>query len=254
MIKNYTLAIALVFISLGAAAQDNYGFYGKKAYIELSSRSFIPFVYNFLTYENGAEASASGKTLVTGDSWLNTSGTLSVGYARSTRFGLSLELGYNQFRIYNNFISDDYYDDYYGIHESVKIHSFQILPKFEFAGQDGLLPNGLVHQVGIGFTINKPAEKDYLTITDSDSPNPISEEVGDFTDLQSKYTFLKLSYGLKMRRPISKSMMLSYGLNYSIDYGLGFNSSNKSIDMYREIRSYLFKNIISFDLGLALPM
>ena len=252
MIKRYTLAIALVFISLGAEAQDNYGFYGKKAYIELSSRSFSPLLYNLYTYESGQKTLASGKILSREDYWFNSGGTFSVGYAHTTRFGISMELGYSQFRLNKNFVEDYFYN--FARHESVKIHSFQILPRFEFAGQDGLLPNGLVHQVGIGLTINKPAELDYLLIIDSNFPYTDKDEVSEFADLESKHTFLKLSYGLKMRRPLSKSMMLSYGLNYSIDYGFGINTGSSTYSMYRAIRSYLFKNIISFELGLALPL
>lgn len=255
--------LGFLLLSSLVCAQDNHGFYGKKAYVEVTSSSYIPMIYNATSQPGYKRISKESSTLVTHKSWFNVGLRTSIGYTVKSNVGIALELGFDRFNLNSKLVSsyknpfDPSSNLYLNYHESVQINSILILPKIEIAGSNGLLPNGLVHQIGIGMTINKPANKEYATSVDEyyyqweDVPPSYDPELGEIIDLTQSYKMLRFMYGLKMRSPIGKSVMINYGFRYNLDFGvIPFGYPR---ELARDIRKYQFRNVIAFDLGVTLP-
>ncbi len=260
MKNTFILLISFTVLSITVSAQDNYGYYGKKNFIDLSSSSYVSLIYGLTNLNRGAELRPSGNSLSPYTEWFNTGARVSIGRAIESNVGLALELGFDRFRLSDRVLYGSEMDGYTYIenHESLITNSILILPRIEISGRNGLLPNGLVHQIGVGFTINSIAKKNYLVEynngTISGGPNGASaDQDALFKDnnMEGSVRFAQLMYGLKTRTPIGKSLMLNYGIRYTLDFG--FTSYEFNRDVAGEIREYLFRNIIAFDLGLTLP-
>lgn len=259
------LAISFVVLSISATAQENYGYYGKKNFVELTSSSYLPLVYALTNRHGGAKLSPSGNSLYSYNDWFNTGVRMSIGRALESNFGIAIEVGYERFTLTDNVLYGMVIDDYTYVsdHESLVTNSFLFLPRCEISGRNGLLPNGLVHQIGVGMTINSIAKKNYLIEynngTISGGPNGADEDQEMlFKNQNTSIKFIQLMYGLKMRAPVGKSMMINYGFRYTLDFGItpfDFGLAPGGISGYaaHEIREYLFRNLIAFDLGLTLP-
>lgn len=255
----------LGFLLLNGAvySQDNYGFYGKKAYVEVTSCSYIPLYYNVTVGSGFKRVSESSTSLAPYRNWIQTGLRTSIGYTVKANLGIALELGFDRFHINSQVVQrfknplDPSSNLYITNHERVQINSILILPKIEISGSNGLLPNGLVHQIGIGVTINKPVEKEYVVNIYEDHyewgdvPADYQPELGDAIDLSTSYKMLRLMYGLKMRSPVGKSMMINYGFRYNLDFGV--TPFGYPLELAQAIRRYQFRNIIAFDLGVTLP-
>lgn len=256
MIKRFGIALSLVLISTSVKAQDNYGFYGKKSFIEVSSSTYFPFLYNVSRSTEGQKLSPSGNSLLRTIDRLNFGGRVSIGYAMKSSLGIALEVGYDRYTIYSNV----FYTTPYMTSESVRMNSFVFMPRLEFSGANGLLPNGLVHQFGVGLNLNKAVTRNYLRVFSDGiiavGPNADPAEAEDLmTDfkLDRSVKMIQLMYGLKMRTPIGKSMMLNYGFRYTIDFGYGNDKNTINERFIRDVTRYQFRNLISLELGLTLP-
>ncbi len=259
------VVITFAVFSISATAQENYGYYGKKNFVELTSSSYVPLVYALTNRNRGSELTPSGNSLQSYNDWFNTGVRLSLGRALESNLGIAIEVGYERFALTDNVLYGFEIDDYTYIsdHESLITNSFLFLPRLEVSGRNGLLPNGLVHQIGVGMTINSIAKKNYLVEynngTISGGPNGADEDQEElFKGHNPAVRFIQLMYGLKMRTPVGKSMMINYGFRYTLDFGitpLDFDLTANGVNGHaaQEIRQYLFRNLIAFDLGLTLP-
>jgi hypothetical protein len=253
------ITLSIILLAFTGSAQDNFGYYGKKTYVDILGTFFMPLIHNFTTgYSDLYEVSPSGNSLRPKDrEWFKVAGRVSINRAVKSNVGVGLELGYDRFEV-PGYLLLDQQTNYDERHESLQIQSFLIMPKFEISGANGLLPNGIAHQVGIGFLLNKVVPRYYLH-DDSNGiltggPNADQSELDQFMEdnkFDVGYKMMQIMYGLKMRTPVGKSMMISYGIRYTLDMGVTNIGSN--YDLGRAIRSYQFRNIISFDLGLTLP-
>ncbi len=252
------LFIGLIISISSVDAQDNYGFYGKKAFLDISSSTYIPLIYNFTSGLGGYELSPSGNSLVRKKRWLNIGARVSIGRAVKSNVGIALELGYDQFELGRQVLIGSNMGQYIDMHENIRVNSILILPRIEISGSNGLLPNGLTHQIGFGVSINKAVKRNYLVMYEygptSGGPNgTVAEQEALFKDynLDEPIKLLQLMYGLKMRTPIGKSLMINYGFRYTLDFGptpFGVNAY-----LAREIKRYQFRNVIAFDFGVTLP-
>jgi hypothetical protein len=252
------LGVSIVSIS-SLNAQDNYGYYGKKNYLDISSSSYIPLIYNLSSNSTGYDLySSTTSTLTESKTWFNVGLRASLGRALTSKIGVALDFGFDRYRIYRNLFNTGFDKT-----ENVRVNSIIIMPRLEFSGPNGLLPNGLVHQVGIGFSLNKAVTRNYVRQYDGSSPlggpnaDPAeAEQLMIFEGLDYTVKMMQLMYSLKMRTPIGKSLMLNYGFRYTLDFGgvtTGLASKYPNYAFARDVHQYLFRNLIAFDLGLTLP-
>lgn len=252
------LTLNLLIFCVIVKAQDNYGFYGKKTYVELSSSSYVPLIYNLTNQEGVKKVSSSGNSLTRKFNGIHIGLRASIGHTMTSNIGVSIECGYDRFALSDVILRDYNSSPVIRDHESLLVNSFVILPKIEIAGRNGLLPNGLVHQIGLGATINSIVNKNYLVIYSGEGskggPNgdPKDEEaLFNSASINGSVKMVQMMYGLKMRTPIGKSLMINYGFRYTIDFG--FDSFGFNRKVAQAIRQYQFRNIIAFDLGLTMP-
>lgn len=254
------LISTLILLSYSVSAQKNHGFYGKTNFVEFTSVSYVPLIKNL--YNNGHGYEKSGSSLITASpDWFNTGFRVSVGRAFQKSFGASFEYGMDFWSTPIN--TRDYFSNGTSIrierHENLSMSTTHFMPKLHFASKSALLPLGLNHEFGIGYTQSKVKNKEYVYQLDPfGDVDP--ESSSEYIDFDRRYRGVQLLYCLKMRKPLSKSILLNYGLRYTLDFSLASSSPNlNSAKFYlmtnNEIgvstRSNNFKNVLSFDFGLT---
>jgi hypothetical protein len=164
-----------------------------------------------------------------------------------------------------------YYFDYLN-HEMVDVRTTVIMPKFEVATLKALLPMGLSHQFGLGLTFSKAIEKNYMYesmyyddvtfeyVSATQEYNTSSTDI-DPINFDKIKTIKKIMfmYGLSMRTPITKNLLLNYGLKYTLSLGPSsefYMSTVQGNDAYtamieKMISKHRTISFINLNLGLT---
>lgn len=262
--KKALLLLLSSFIFLQLQAQNS-GLYGHKAYVEINGMGCWP-----LLARSGWFAETYDGSLRTKNDEFNSGFNVGAGYAIRRHLMLGLETGLWNFNVAGPryvYTYDNIFGYSYGMsirHEMLDVRTFSFMPTLTFGGKKGLLPVGLNHQVGVGYTNTKVLKKDYKYrssdgLYTQEQLDLINEKNGGFVDYKNNYTGFTAAYTLKVRIPVSKSVMINYGLRYT----LNFTSENTksagdgkmaSEDLYREIRAARFRSAMTFNLGLTLAL
>ena len=266
------MKILLLFISIFIGFplySQNTGLYSKRFSVEADFIGSYPLFFRLLD-ENHYKA--SGSNVVLGNDNFDYGFRLAASYAMKNNFGMGIEYGKDFLNIEGPVQLSKYYpligynENVYLQHEMIKIETTTIMPKIEFTSHNGLLPVGLNHQIGFGFTSTQLIEDDYVyRIGEYSSPIDIADFEKNFYNYDSDpikgYTIL---YALNVRTPINKSLMLSYGFRYT--FNITPNSEYIPISSYDEtfwlkqeeaIRLVKMRrrfSFIYFNLGLALAL
>jgi len=250
---------------------QNSGLYGKKICIDFNATGNMPLInmFNGPMYKNVNGALESKMDLF--DYGFRTS----VSYAVANNFAVGLEFDMDFMNIHPPeymLIEDPFYPGYYDHihirHENLKTKTFVIMPRLSFASAGSLLPIGLSHQIGIGYTSTKIVDKDYLYIPSSNYPDDIDEKLYDYT--QKGHKGLAFMYTLNVRTPINKFMMITYGIRYDANLNLS-NSDYDPDDWYStpdQTDEYYFTttaisysiwrrrlfSVVSLNLGMAFAL
>ncbi len=220
------LCVFVFWFSHQFCAQDEKGYFGKKAFIQSQVNFSAPLSFNLLTNYSNTGYKKSGTSLTKSKGDIVRHGFhLTLGYAYRKNVAFSFEIGQDYFHVLPpNKIYDEGSSGFVSVfHERLSGRSMTFLPKLEIGNKDALLPMGLTHQIGLGLTTFTILEKNYLfalhennaanTTSYSDNKNEIIPI--DFSKIQpGKLIFL--FYGLNMRTPINKSLFINYGINYAI--------------------------------------
>lgn len=261
----------LLFVSiLFNSSAQNTGLYGKRNFIEFNTASYIP-VFSWIL-ENGEmyKTSGAGNSLVVSNDKFNYGFHFVVGHAGKKNTGISLEFGYDFANIPGpsdariEYTDQWGYDNYYYVylkHERLDINTFSIMPKIEFTRSGGTLPVGLNHQFGFGYTSSSVREKDYVyRITgggDYISPEDSANFESKLINYDKKYKGYSFLYAFNIRTPISKKIMINYGIRYTLNfrnYAQYFSNSDyhyEEYDIARKIGKMRFTNFITFNLGVS---
>lgn len=234
------ILFALLFfigLSNGLLSQKDNGYYGKKAIIQIEGLANYPFFSNVVSKQitGTLPFEADGNTLTQKRDLFNYGYRGTIGYAVKRNMALLIEIGqdYSNVNPSSNslFLSSDF-STYINAHEKLNVVSTSFIPKIEFASSKSLLPMGIGHQIGFGIANSKVIEKDYLyKITKYDYASSLSSsEMVYYSDSKMdtdpinfdklipirKYVLL---YALSVRTPLSKSLMLNYGVRYTLNIG-----------------------------------
>lgn len=195
------------------SAQKYTGFYGKRFFVGFSVLGNNPAIYNFFFGANAAKA--SGSTLVSSTDKFNFGWRASIGYAVKRNFAVGCEFG----QYYSSaYLQDD--------HEMLDVRTTSIIPTLEFATSNALLPMGLSHQFGFGISLSSVVDRVYLH-------GPYYNDVLDYAgQIKNQTPLMKgvIMYGLNIRTPISKSLLISYGFKYTIHFARNYKSSEGSFN------------------------
>ncbi|MFT5860154.1 MAG: hypothetical protein ACI865_002262 [Flavobacteriaceae bacterium] len=254
------MRILILFVLFsGTCSAQHSGFYGKKNYIEFDIIGSVPLIDNLFFYD-ATGYKPSGSNLVSGKDWFESGLRLALGHSVSNKFGIGIEFGMDFQNVAPNLFGSnfDYNADYILKHEMLDLRTIVVVPKVEFTSADGLLPIGLNHQIGLGYTSTTVLDRKYVldrngTIapTGSLKLSPISEG----------FTGMVLFYALNMRTALSKHFMLNYGIRYSANFLFVSNESLLVIAGYqvsrqnigRGIRNRRLHNVLSFNFGFSVP-
>jgi hypothetical protein len=222
------IVLSYSFLNLG---QKNNGYYGRKAFMQIEFLGNNPLFYNLVSEE--AETigyKRIGNSISESNDKFNYGFRFSTGYAVKRNIGILFEFGQDFSTIYpkpNPLYYNTSYTPKIITHEMIDVTSTIFIPKVEFASAKSLLPMGLAHQFGLGFENSVIKQKDYLYVVQSSSSidsiklystsNSDLDPV-DFNKLQSVRKLVVL-YALSMRTPITKQMMIQYGIRYTLHLG-----------------------------------
>lgn len=255
-------------ITNGIFSQDNRGYYDSKFYATVITVGNMPLLYNLI-----AKSESTKMDL------LNYGFRISGGYILKRNIGLCLELGldYGNFKnqtihSYNN---SSYYNTY-TIYDNLKTQTLSIMPKIEFTNANGLLPLGLTHQLGFGFSETSIIPGVYSAISNVKDSTLYSD--GYYTYYNYSYHLVKsenkmektpeniihtktIMYALNLRKAITKKIMISYGFRYTLNFskyninaipqGKTYNDVYFSGSIPEIIKKRSFYNFINFNIGLT---
>lgn len=264
MKKEIRLLALVYFCAFSVVAQKKDSYFGNSNFVEVTSVSYFPLVQNYLN-RSAKHYKKSGSSLrSTSPDWFNTGFRGAIGHAFKRNFAMSMECGMD---FWSTPLEEMYggtevgqSGTYFQIsrHENLKMTTVHFMPKLHFASSSALLPLGLNHEFGIGYTRTKVSEREYLSVLLSTSYVP--ESSAEYIDFERVYPTVQFLYALRMRKPLTQNLLLNYGLRYTLDVGLSSESSNsKTEKLYSatngriedQVRNNLRNNILSFDLGIT---
>jgi hypothetical protein len=165
---------------------------------------------------------------------------LTAGYAAKRNLSILVEIGQEFSSVYpkpNNLFYNELYSPLIDKHEMIDVVSTTFIPKLEFASAKSLLPMGLGHQFGIGIENTAVKRKDYLYVVNHSSSDSLKTYSTSYSDLDP-IDFSKVQpvrkivvlYALSMRTPITKQMMIQYGIRYTLHLGNIYSIFNPNKD------------------------
>jgi hypothetical protein len=238
--KSTILLFSLIaFCSSNAIAQKDNGYFGKKGFLQVETLGNVPLFYNVFNLGNGYQAdnSSTAPRLLAKNDKFNYGFRVSAGYAVKRNLAISFEFGQDFASVYpdpNSNVNWDFNSYFEITHEMVDIKTTVIMPKLEFSTSNALSPMGLSHQIGLGVSFSNVIEKDYVYgIYDYNFSSTFYQNYSDYNTNVDPINFEKiqtvkkyiLMYALNMRTPITKNLMINYGVKYTLSVG-GPNENN----------------------------
>lgn len=260
------LFIASIFCGFCTFSQKNNGYYGHKGFVQVESVMCYPLFSNIFSNGNTAYTATNAALIAKKDNF-NVGFRINAGYAVKRNIALSFEYGQDYSSVYldpYNYVYDDLGYGYAVQHEMLDVTTNIFIPKIEFGTSKSLLPMGLSHQIGFGVAYSKVKEKDYIYRyvnysgythynTSSTDLDPIN-----FSSLKTIKRYVIL-YALSMRSPITQSLMIHYGLKYTLNVGQKQNYYNYSYnsnelytaDIARSVARQRLYSLMSINIGLT---
>ena len=260
--RSYFTIFLLLSSTFSLFGQKDHGYYGNKAIIQLEGLANYPFFSNVLTNDISGESSyrVNGDKLVETKDRFNYGFRGTVGYAVKRNMAILFEAGqdYSNAGPQSNSIT----------HEMLNVVTTSFIPKIEFATSKSLLPMGIGHQIGFGIANSKIVEKDYTyeiesydSFTGNSSYTTVKYSDGDLDPINfeklttiKKYVFM---YALSVRTPLSKNLLLNYGVRYTLNFGKNtWDNTNSGNDSYTSstietVSRHRLGSIINANVGLC---
>lgn len=259
------ILFTLILFSTGSALFAQSGYFGRKIMVEVGGIGRIPAVYNRFGSEPYYYEGVGGSLRRTNNQFdFGFLGGVSLLSKKSVSFG-----------IYGGMYSTISKSDYPGSYASYpidgafiyvdKMESFQlktinIQPTLIISNERFTKPAGLSHEIGFGFQMTHMVPKDYIVLADApENQATIDANKSLIYNKNAKYRAIGLTYTLKIKKPLSDRMFLSYGLRYNLTIGnmVDVNgpvklSSNYGDDNLRaNVRKSLNQQFLNLFVGLA---
>jgi hypothetical protein len=223
------ILLALLVCLLGntntSFGQDYTGYFGKRFFTEIHYSFHSPFIRNF-TDEKYTLYQLNGENQLTEKrQWFNQGVRWNFGYGISSQFALSLEYGLDVSKLGmpSEAALIGPLIHYTIMHEAPSLMTHSFLVKSEFCGYMGNLPFGLSHDLGIGASITTINNKNYSFIDANGTLTQYNDVDADLQPIDFSATKPVLNYvvmyGLKLRKPITKSLLFTTGIKYFLNLG-----------------------------------
>lgn len=253
---------------------QNTGLYGKRTFFEFNTVSYMPIFSWFMSESDGYSPSGAGNGLTLKKDLFDYGFRFAVGRSGKKNVGASFEVGYNFSNLstpQNSYIE---YTDQWGNytyknisykHERLDVRTISFMPKIEFTSKGGTLPVGLNHQIGLGFSSSKILERDYKYQVINSSGDLTAAEVATFSkdllNYENTFKGMTFLYAFNIRTPLSKSLMINYGIRYTLNVRNYFSSEIGTDQKYYEeyevrndLRRMRLSNVLAFNLGLTFAL
>lgn len=254
--------LSVPFVVNAQSGKKYSGFFGKKNVIEFNTTLTTPAWFNLLNI--GSTEPYYNKNLK------ETSHVLDYGFRAGYSLALDNVIGigfeysmelqaipapeYTEIKYTQggNFTYVDYTDVR---HQKIHLRTHVFMPRLEFSSRSNLLPIGLSHQIGIGVSRTRVADRQYsyaLYPYTSDSVVTVLGERGLVnTDIVQK-GFVAM-YQINMRTPINKSVTINYGFRYTANFMPVLSSTYAlgQLDIDQKIKQKRNSSLIFFNVGIG---
>lgn len=264
--------VLLLMVFIHHVNAQNPGYFGKKNVVDFSINVQNPMFSNLRARwnDNVKFWGLNGSNLSPKNDRIDWGFRFDYSRTLKRNFAIGIEFGYDYFSVQRHYRRDlnSNYNYYF---ESINASSMCIMPKLEFSSPGGLLPMGISHQIGFGVRVVKPVEKAYQVAMiegyqTSNNPNtilPINPGLSSYLPYNGSsikgYTFM---YALNFRSPLTKSLMLNYGIRYTLnimgkapydDYSVNsWSDLQLTENEFREIARYRKQfSLIQASIGLS---
>lgn len=263
------LIVVLLLFCSSIQAQTS-GLYGKRNYLELNGLSNFR-LFGFL-FDESYYYKPSGNGVTPGYDFMDFGYRVTLGrvFSNSFAFGIEAGMDFQSIGIPSEYYNIEYIDQWgyestasiYHKHEMLDTRTLTIMPKISFTKVGGLLPIGLNHEIGFGINSTKVKDKDYnyriIYGSEYMSAEDSTKLDQRYADYDQKYSGFTMMYAFKIKTPISKKVMINYGLRYTLNlrnYGQFFPNNSQVIvesdDISRSIGRMRLSNVMTFNLGVS---
>lgn len=268
----YLLVLSIALLGYNCSGQD-FGFFGKKNIISVNGLGNVPLIYMFAnngttTYKKNGSKLQEGKNLF--DYGMN----VSFSHAFSGKFALGFEYALNFAKCNGPSAGEIDYENnnsyYFGTvnfeHEQLSIRTMTYMPKIEYSMLGEQLPFGINNQFGIGFSSTKIIEKNYaVEQVQQEFQDPIIATIFNsknvFNPKMKNLNGITVMYGFNVRTPISKNLLINYGIRYTLNASLDFDVINgnaqtesnyyvSEFDMNRLLIRKRITSVLAFNIGI----
>lgn len=278
--KKLMILLWIPLLSIQSAVGQNKGYYGKKAFLEVTGLGSFPLINNWSNYGYYVK---SGTGLVEGNDKFNAGVRCGLGFVVDPKVAISMTVDMSFLNTegpgtmyYYDPVSDNF-NQLSVKHENLKIRSLTFMPIVNFSTSGkGIIPAGFSHEIGIGYVRSKVMRDDYAfqlandqneidyngqTYDFSQFMDSVISVNGSHIDYSRASGGIMFMYGIKMRTPIKKQLLLNYGIRYTVNYVppslYVFFSSPSSFstalndDIADNIRQTRLRSFCSLQLGLT---
>lgn len=225
------LFVLLFLLCFTDGHSQTYGYFGKKNVLTINGTGCMPMTYWFL--RRAPNYKWTGNSLTQGNDFFDGGFVASISHAFSGNFGLGFEYamtfgnmaGPQEATVTFNYGQSGYsYTENVDIrHEQLKIQTMSFLPKIEYTFLGDQMPIGINNQFGVGFSTTKVIEDDYEVKPVFNGYN--NPETAESFDEDKVLNFSKLKpvngmtllYAFNVRTPISRNLLLNYGIRYTLN-------------------------------------
>lgn len=219
--------VLLMLVLVNQVSAQNPGYFGKKNVLDFSVNFQNPLFGNLraLGKKDATFLGLDGNNLIAKKDQFDWGFRFNYSRTLKRNFAIGLEFGYDYFSVQRetrrmNYGNTNFY------FQKVDVNSMCIMPKLEFSSDGGLLPMGISHQIGFGVRLVKPVEKEYsIALSEEYLLYATSISIPTEPDYSSylKYSGpsikgYTLMYALNFRSPLTKSLMLNYGIRYTLNF------------------------------------
>ncbi len=256
--RNIVLIFSFIHLIGVFAQEETNGFYGIKRYVSFDAQVSSPFIYNKIH-----KGELLDPKLESARSSLMMNYHFTYSKILDDGFAFSLELGTSNFDFAIGHNTKNYTPDVYAtsvlakeniIATNIKVplvnvRSYTILPIFEFATDHGLIPAGLFHQVGIGYSWSQLTDQHYKIQVSGLSNDLLQTPVVKSYTPTNLYDYKGKSiktfsfvYGIVRRVPITKHVLFNYGVRYILNMPLTFHVRLNGESSDPKSSEYIFSN------------
>jgi len=135
--------------------------------------------------------------------------------------------------------------------EDLSFNSMTFMPVISVTSEDLIKPIGLTHEFGLGYMSSSIVDKDYHFKMDG---TVVQDTSGIFYDRNAKYQGVCAMYGLKLAKPLTKSLAMNFGFRYTLNFG-NKDNTNPGKNLYEldnDAKNGLNKNYVNLVFGLTL--